>query len=96
MEAFTRLVNADRRVKGIKVGRSEFKLSQFADDTVLLLRDYASIARVWKILETVEAATGQRVNTNKTEGLLLGSLRDDPHAPNWIKWCQDGDFIISL
>ena len=96
MEAFTRMVNADRKVKGIKVGRSEFKLSQFADDTVLLLRDYASIARVWKILETVEAATGQRVNTNKTEGLLLGSLRDDPRAPNWIKWCQDGDFIISL
>ena len=96
MEAFSRTVNADKKVRGIKVGKAEFKLSQFADDTVLMLRDYRSINRVWKILEKVSRATGQRVNTNKTEGLLLGSLRGDARAPGWIKWCKDGEYIISL
>ena len=96
MEAFSRMVNADKRVKGIKVGKSEFKLSQFADDTVLLLRTFGSIDRVWEILEIVRQATGQTVNKNKTEGLLLGALRNSNRAPDWIKWCADGDFIISL
>ena len=96
MEAFSRTVKNDPRVKGIRVGRSEFKLSQFADDTVLLLRTFDSIDRVWRILETVRRATGQTVNANKTEGLLLGRMRNDPRAPAWIKWCQDGDYIISL
>ena len=96
MEAFTRMVKDDPKVKGIKIGRSEFKLSQFADDTVLLLRKFRSIDRVWEILETVRRATGQTVNKNKTEGLLLGGLRNSNEAPNWIKWCADGDFIISL
>jgi hypothetical protein len=36
------------------------------------------------------------VNKSKTEGLLLGSLQGSAHAPNWIQWCADGDYIISL
>ena len=96
MEAFSRAVKADKKIKGIKVGRSELKLSQFADDTVLLLREFRSIKRVWDILRRIEKATGQRVNSDKTEGLLLGSLRNDARAPGWIKWCADGDYIISL
>ena len=96
MEAFSRMVNANRRVKGIKIGGIEFKLSQFADDTVLLLRTFGSIDEVWKILEKFKKATGQTVNNDKTEGLLLGKLRNSVRAPNWIKWCADGDYIISL
>ena len=36
------------------------------------------------------------MNKDKTEGLLLGSLRSDPGAPTWINWCKDGEYIISL
>ena len=96
MEAFSRMVKADKKVKGIKIGRAELKLSQFADDTVLLLRTFKSINRVWKILGKLEDATGQKVNKTKTEGLLLGALRGDRRAPDWIKWCRDGEYLISL
>ena len=96
MEAFTRTVKAEGKVKGMKIRGATYKLSQFADDTVLLLRTFGSIDEVWKILATFEKATGQRVNTTETEGLLLGNMRDSAAAPGWIKWCKDGDYIISL
>ena len=102
MEAFTRMVKAETKIKGIKIKNQEYKLSQFADDTVLLLSTYDSIDEVWKILQIFEKATGQRVNTTKTEGLLLASLRHNGldanlhRPPPWINWCKDGDYIISL
>ena len=96
MEAFTRSVKSDGSVEEIKIKNRAYKLSQFADDTVLLLRTFGSINAVWRILKTFEKATGQRVNETKTEGLLLGRLRDSAAAPGWIKWCKDGDYIISL
>jgi hypothetical protein len=65
MEAFTRMVKADGAVKGMKIGGITYKLSQFADNTVLLLRTFESIDEVWKILDIFEKATGQRVNKTK-------------------------------
>jgi hypothetical protein len=102
MEAFTRMVKTETRVKGITINGHEYKLSQFADDTVLLLSTYQSIEEVWKILTIFEKATGQRVNKTKTEGLLIASLRNNgldsnlDRPPVWIQWCKDGDYIISL
>ena len=96
MEAFTRMIKTEPKVAGIKIGNHTYKLSQFADDTVLLLSTFQSIDAAWDILQIFEKATGQRVNKSKTEGLLLGSLRGSANAPNWIKWCADGDYIISL
>ena len=96
MEGFTRRVKSDKDIKGIKIGKLESKISQFADDTALLLRTFGSIEAAWKILEQFEKASGMRINKDKTEGLLLGSCRERAGRPDWIKWCRDGDYIISL
>ena len=40
------MVKAETRVKGITINGHEYKLSQFADDTVLLLSTYQSIEEV--------------------------------------------------
>ena len=43
-----------------------------------------------------ERATGMKVNTAKTEGLLLGALRRTKKPPTNVRWCKEGDWIISL
>ena len=75
-EGLTRLVNDDPELKGITILGQEYKISQFADDTVFLLRNFESIKRMWQLITEVwEPATGMKVNVTKTEGLRLGRLR---------------------
>ena len=121
-EGLTRLVNDDATLQGIEVQGHTFKLSQFADDTVFLLKNFAQIRRMWELInQTYEPATGMKVNVTKTEGLRLGKLRkaeydketgsriklrlrggSDVRASTWvpkgwgIKWCKEGDYLISL
>lgn len=100
-EGFTRLVNEDDRIEGIKLQDSTAKISHFADDTILIPRSYEE-ARI--ILEesipVFEKATGMALNASKTEGLLLGRLRRErpppPPSLSHIKWCADGSSITSL
>ena len=76
-EGLTRLVNDDPVLQGIKVGPNTFKISQFADDTVFLLKDFSELTRMWELINlTYEPATGMKVNVTKTEGLRLGNLCD--------------------
>ena len=74
-EALTRLVLDDDGIEGVQVGETVHKISQFADDTTLLLRTLASLPAVWRILDVYESATGMRANPNKFEGILCGALR---------------------
>ena len=95
-EALTRAVNANNKIKGITVKGHEIKLSQFADDTKLTLRDAkGSWSAAKKTIEQYCKASGQAVNIAKTEGLLCGSLRGTEGTAE-IKWCPEGEYIISL
>ena len=96
IEAFNRAVHADNKILGIKINRVEHKISQFADDTVLLLKTYKSIDAAMKVMQTFEKATGQKINKNKTEGLRLGRLRNRTDGPAWVKWCPKDSYVISL
>lgn len=60
MEGLSRTINNSNKIKGIQINNIEYKLSQFADDTVLLLRTFKSIREAWKILDIFEKATGQK------------------------------------
>ena len=95
-----RYILDDPEFKGINIGETEHKLSCFADDTMLALRNYAAIPHVFDtILPMYEAATGMRVNVTKTEGLQLGALRRQPPPTEALRggsWCEEGDFITSL
>ena len=103
-EGLTRyILNApDQQYKGITVGKEEYRLSMFADDTTLLIRNYSYIPYLFDtLLPMYEAATGMKVNISKTEGLRLGRLRrpDSPppdYLPTGIAWCAEGDYIVSL
>ena len=69
-------VRKDTTMKGISIGNVECKLSQFADDTALILDgSLKSLQRSLYMLERFGEISGLRVNWEKTEVLWIGSLK---------------------
>ena len=101
-EALTRLINDDPQYEGIPIGRHTFRLTQFADDTLLLLRSYSSLTRAWELIDMYASATAMQVNVKKTEGIRCGKLKRQPHVikqeykSNLIKWVKDGEWVRLL
>ena len=77
-EPLTRLFNQNRNIYGIvfKAGKKTYrhKISQFADDSTLILRT-ADIAEALRTLQIWCDATSMKENETKREILLLGLLR---------------------
>ena len=106
-EGFTRLVEAEREEApaaerawhGITIGSREYRISQFADDTVLYLRSFSQLPRMWQVVKIWEEATAMKVNVTKTEALRCGALRGVEFkgaGSEGIAFCKPGEHIISL
>ena len=68
-------IRKDTEIKGIPVGSTECKLSQFADDTTLILDgSQKSLERSLYIPERFGEISGLKGNCEKTEVLWIGSL----------------------
>ena len=66
----------DKEVKGITLpNNSEVKVSIFADDTQLFLKDELSIINSMNILSTFEEASGSKINLRKTIGIYIGKKK---------------------
>ena len=69
-EVLATTIHKDNEVKGITVGSTECKLSQYADDTTLILDGTPkSLERSFAILEKFGEVSGLQVNCEKTEAL---------------------------
>ena len=79
VDAIELLVQSNRRskeVKGITIDeQSEVKLSQYADDTTVLLSDVQSLSKLFDLLSLLERCSGLKLNQTKSEMLWLGSMR---------------------
>ena len=112
-EPLTRLIHPDRRdirqspllprqngIHGALIGRYRYRISQFADDSTLILRprdeqEAQTCLNIW------QRATAMRENKSKREGLLLGWLNNNRQsAPLGVmpddKWQPDGKPIRAL
>ena len=56
----------------------EYRITQFADDTQIILRGYRDLYRMWELLQEYENASGMRANKKKFEGVRCGRLRKEP------------------
>ena len=64
--------NCDQ-IKGICVLDAEYKISQYADDTTLILdRSEKSMHQSFSLLDSFASVSGLRINHEKTEALLQG------------------------
>ena len=79
-------------IKGITVSENEIKVSQYADDTTLILDgSKESLICALQVLENFSLVSGLKLNNRKTEALWIGAYKDrgDKLCPGknlkWIK-----------
>ena len=112
-EPLTRLLHPDRRdirqtpllpqqnrIQGARIGQHTHRISQFADDSTLILKpgdeqEAETCLRIW------QQATAMKENKSKREGLLLGQLNNNrQRAPAGVmpgdQWQPDGKPIRAL
>ena len=70
-------IRKDEEVRGIMIFGTECKISQYADDTTMILDgSEASFSRTLYLLDTFAVCSGLKVNYEKTEALWIGSSRN--------------------
>ena len=79
-------IRAHPNIKGLQHPASQPVISQYADDTTILLADDESITHVFQIFEAYEEAAGAKINLQKCKGLWCGSFRHRTDAPTDFDW----------
>ena len=73
-EILAKAIRKKADIKGLLVKDTEIKLSQYADDTTLILDgSEKSLSEALRVLESFEKFSGLRLNSKKTETLWIGS-----------------------
>ena len=88
IELFARALKNASTIHGINVGQKEIKITQYADDTKVFVRDRESVTQLLKLLEEFKTC-GLEINTSKTEALWLGSWRNCRETPFNFKWPKE-------
>ena len=89
IELLVRALKKDTDIKGIKVEQKEIKITQYADDTTVLVKFCDSVLRLLKLLEEFRQVSGLEINTEKTEVMWLGTWKNRTEKPFEFKWPQE-------
>ena len=68
-EVLANFIDADKRMKGVKIGDHEMKLVNFADDIAIFLGDIAFFNRIQVILKLYEEDSSSKINFSKSQAL---------------------------
>ena len=87
-ETLGNAIRKDRSIEGMKIPGTieQSKISQYADDATLTLADDQSVIRAFDIINKFEAATGGKLNMEKTEGIYIGNKAGKTQGPVPIRW----------
>ena len=75
------MLKSNEDIQGIKIGGEEYKLSQFADDTTILLDGQEkSLVETMKTLRLFASLSGLKINSSekKLYGLVVRNLVERP------------------
>lgn len=97
-------IRGNREIEGITLRQNEIKITQFADDTCLYLKDIPSLEKVLIIFESFYRYAGLRLNKEKSEIIWLGktervgnieniSIQNNPTKALGIWLCKDENLI---
>ena len=85
-EVLASAIRENKQILGLRIEHEEVKISQFADDTTLFLKNVESGHEAFKLLHRFEKISGLRLNTEKSEAMWLGPLKHCEEKPFGIKW----------
>jgi hypothetical protein len=88
VEMLAHKIRSANNIKGIKIGNTEIKLVQMADDTTAFVEDPNSLENMFKILNMFEQYAGLKLNKTKTEAMWLGKDINNHFTPLDIKWVK--------
>ena len=71
IELFARAFISDQSIKGINVEKKEIKITQYADDTTVFVRDEESVEQLLRLLDEFKLISGLEINTSKTEAMYV-------------------------
>ena len=80
------VVRQNIEITGIIIGKEETELLQYADDMTVTLSDINSLQALLDLLDVYKNASGLTINYTKTEGMWIGSLRNNKIKPLGLKW----------
>ena len=86
VETLAIAIRQNSMIKGITIDKKETKQLQYADDTTAVLSDINSAQTLFKLLDDFKKLSGLEVNPAKTEGMRIGSSRENKTKPLGIKW----------
>ena len=75
VEPMINMIRNDIGIKGIELEPGQIvKISSYADDTTIMVRDKGSIERALELIDTYGKAAGARVNIGKSEVMYIGNV----------------------
>jgi hypothetical protein len=98
VEPFAKMIRKEQLITGIKLPGSnlEAKISQYADDTTVMVRDALSIKKVFDICDLFGLASGSMLNLKKCWGVWLGAWKHRTDAIFNIRWTNDYKKVCGL
>ena len=85
-----------KNIDGIKIGDTEIRVLQYADDTTLTVSNNSSIVHAHQIIHDFTVYSGLKLNIEKCEGLWLGTLRSNPKSFHQIKFNTETIKILGV
>ena len=89
VETLAIVIGQNPAIKGIAIGKEETKLLQYADDTRAVLADAKSAKVQFQVFDLFKNISGLKINSTKTEGMWIGSSKQNKAKPLGIKWPND-------
>ncbi len=82
-------IRSNNDITGFKCQEQHIKSSMYADDTTLLLSNLKSLEKAVETVENFSRVAGPRLNVEKTDGILLGPLKNTLTEHNGIKFTNN-------
>jgi hypothetical protein len=86
VEMLANAIRQSRQITGYKINNIFFKITQFADDTCIFVKDIDSLKAVFNILNLFAACAGLKANKDKSEAMGIGASSNFRHKSLGIKW----------
>lgn len=89
-------IRENKNVHGIRIGETEFKISQLADDTTCFLSDEKSGIELLNIIQNFKHCSGLKINLDKTEAVWIGSCKNFRPGILPVKWSKGQFFTLGI
>jgi len=95
IEPLAEYIRINQAISGIKLGQEELKISLYADDISLFLKDINSLKEVKKALKLFQDMSGLKYNVDKTEVLPLGKT-EIPNEMLGLTWKENTIKVLGI